>query len=122
MPPPQRPRRRRRGRGSRRASSPPPPPPPPITVVSVTAVGAFAADWVFSSAVSLSGDQAPELEIDGGGLGFIGPDSVEQTGAVTLRGDYSSGSGIEVGDGWRILTQPAGISPALAVPAGGNLV
>jgi hypothetical protein len=115
--------RRRRSKSARRGgSNPMPPPPPPITVVSVTAIGPFEADWEFSAPVSLSGSQVPGLEIDAGGLGFVGPDSVIQVGPTTLRGDYSSSSGLVSGDAWRILTQPATVSPALAVPMNGTII
>ena len=115
--------RRRRVRAHEAPASPPPPPPPPpsVSVVSVTALGAFLADWEFSGPVMLSGNAAPELEIDGEGLGFIGPDFVDQVGAAIIRADYSSASGVAAGDAWRVLSAPAGIAPGVLVPAGGNV-
>ena len=89
--------------------------------MSVTALGAFLADWEFSAPVTLSGSAAAELEIDASGLGFIGPDFVNQVGPATIRADYTSSSGINVGDAWRVLSPPAGISPVVLVPQSGNV-
>ena len=87
----------------------------------MTALGAFLADWEFSAPVTLSGAAAPELEIDGQGLGFIGPDFVDQVGPATIRADYSSASGINPGDAWRVLTQPPSVTPAVVAPETGSV-
>jgi hypothetical protein len=100
----------------------PPAPPATITIVSVTADGsAYGAVWAFSAPIVLSGATVPQLEIDGEGEGFIGPDDVEQIGPSTLGAHYWSSSGIEVGDAWRITAPPAGITPGVVVPQGGNV-
>ena len=75
--------------------------------------------WTFSGPVTLAGSAAPELEIDGSGLGFIGPDFVDQVEPTVIRADYSSASGIEPGDAWRVSSAPAGISPPVVVPESG---
>jgi hypothetical protein len=108
-------------RRRRVTARPPAPPAPSVTVVSATATGVFEVTWVFSEPVTLTGTDVPELEVDGIGLGFTGPDSVTQTGEATLVGDYSSASGIASGDRWRILSEPSALTPALVVPQSGNL-
>jgi hypothetical protein len=100
--------------------------PPLATVVSVVAaISPYQADWIFAAPVTLvgsGGGDAPELEIDGEGEGFVGPDSVTQVNSTTIRGDYFSSSGIEAGNAWRVLSAPAHITPPLAVPQSGNCV
>ena len=100
-----------------------PTPPATVTVVSVSGDGSFyGAIWEFSEPITLDGANVPELEIDGEGLGFIGPDEVQQIGPTRIHGDYFSSSGIEVGDAWRILTPPAHLAPAVSAPQSGNLI
>jgi hypothetical protein len=103
----------------------PPAPAPSVTVVSVTVDDtAYGAVWEFSQEIVLlggGGGNVPELEIDGEGLGFIGPDEVMQVGPTKLHGDYFSSSGIEIGNAWRVIVQPGNLSPAVMVPESGEV-
>ncbi len=95
---------------------------PAITVVSVTAHDQYLADWEFSAPVTLTGVNVPELEIDGGGQGMTGADSVVQLSPTVLRADYSTTTGVFPADAWQILTQPANIAEAMEIPQQGNAV
>src|SRR5687768_7222083 len=99
-----------------------PPGPSSVTVVSVAAVDGTSAIWVFSAPVTLAGSAAPELQIDAGGAGFVGPDSVSQGGPSSLVAFYGGTGGVFNGDAWRIVTAPPDISPAVAVPESGDVL
>ncbi len=106
----------------RRDAVPAPSLPAPVTVVSVTTHDQYLADWEFSAPVTLTGNNVPELEIDGGGQGMTGADSVVQISPTILRADYSTTTGVFPGDAWQILTQPANIQEQVEVPEEGEAV
>ncbi len=115
---PRKPRRHRARAASAMAAA------PAITVVSVTAHDQYLADWEFSAPVTLvggAGSNVPELEIDGGGQGSTGPDSVTQISPTVLRADYSTTTGVFPGDAWQIATQPGTIVQELEIPQSGNV-
>ena len=116
---PLRPRLHRKRRDTAALS---PPPPSTVTVVSVGAVDGSSAIWMFSSPVTLGAANAPELQIDADGDGFIPPESVAQGGPSSLLAYYGSGVGVFNGDAWRIISAPPDITPAVAVPESGNVL
>ena len=93
----------------------------PITVVSVVQSGSDLA-WTFSSAVTLTGANVPELENDFDGTGsWQSPDSCAQISANSIVASYS-GMPMEVTP-WRIASAPSNVSQSarMAVPQGGTI-
>ena len=114
---PARPRvRRRRGRLGA-------PPAFETIITRVTLEDASTVIWHFSS--TYSGDSAClALTVnDGGGGGWVSPDSVDAPDEMSIRGFYS-GVSLNLSSAWRVGVAIEGLTFAggpLAVPAGGGV-
>ena len=96
-------------------------PAPPITVVSVVQSGSDLT-WTFSSAVTLTGANVPELENDFDGTGsWQSPDACVQASATSIIATYS-GMPSELTP-WRVSSAPSNVSQSarITVPQSGTI-
>jgi hypothetical protein len=94
----------------------PPAPSGPLTVIAVTGLDDGVYRFAFSGAVTLSGGDVSAIEVGiaADALWFPASDPVLVSATV-----IDVGIGSNSFSDWRILTQPAGITQALAVPMSG---